>query len=79
MLERRVSQALSLRKKFLYDLSLVEEGEEEEKDSVEEMGRFVSSLGKGGEVKVLGASRGPAGRLIQSMFRYFEDEATFSQ
>ena len=39
--------------------------------SVEEMGRFVSSLGKGGEVKVLGASRGPAGRLIQSMFRYF--------
>ena len=38
--------------------------------SVEEMGRFVSSLGKGGEVKVLGASRGPAGRLIQSMFRY---------
>ena len=37
--------------------------------SVEEMGRFVSSLGKGGEVKVLGAGRGPAGRLIQSMFR----------
>ena len=27
-----MSQALSLRKKFLYDLSLVEEGEEEEKD-----------------------------------------------
>ena len=32
LLERRVAQALSLRKKFLYDLSLVEEGEEEEKD-----------------------------------------------
>ena len=32
LLERRVSQALSLRKKFLYDLSLVDEGEEEEKD-----------------------------------------------
>jgi len=74
LLERRVSQALSLRKKFLYDLSLVEEGQEEEKDSVEEMGRFVSSLGKGGEVKVLGASRGPAGRLIQSMFRESEQD-----
>jgi len=42
--------------------------------SVEEMGRFVSSLGKGGEVKVLGASRGPAGRLIQSMFRESEQD-----
>ena len=65
VLERRVAQALSLRKKFLYDLSLVEEGEEEEAEAVEEMGRFVTSLGKGGEVKVVGAARGPAGRLIQ--------------
>merc|ERR1712179_405416 len=48
--EMRISQSLSLRKKF------------------------VCSLGSGVEVRVLGAARGPAGRLIQNMFRESQQE-----
>ena len=85
--EMRISQSLSLRKKFLYDLSVLEEDETEQPDAVMEMERFVRSvnndgnfnvthpfphvrsLATGGEVVVLGASRGPAGRLVQNMFK----------
>jgi len=66
--ELRISQGLSLRKKFVYDLQALK-GDEEMPDAIEEMERFVASLGVGGEVKVIGAARGPAGRLIQSMFQ----------
>ena len=85
--EMRISQSLSLRKKFLYDLSVLEEDETEQPDAVMEMERFVRSvkmemenltslnpykfrsLATGGEVVVLGAARGPAGRLVQNMFK----------
>ena len=91
--EVRISQSLSLRKKFLYDLSVLEEDETEQPDAVMEMERFVRwvvtwhdmkwhdmgmtkywalitrSLVTGGEVVVLGAARGPAGRLVQNMFK----------
>ena len=70
--EARISRALSLRKKFLYDLMVAEDGEAE--DAQGEMERFVSSLGRGGEVRVVGAARGPAGRLIQGMFRESQQE-----
>ena len=33
----------------------------------------VRSLATGGEVVVLGASRGPAGRLVQNMFKVGKD------
>ena len=73
-LEMRISQSLSLRKKFLYDLDVMagggaDTGEAEQPDAVREMERFVLSLGGGGEVAVLGAARGPAGRLLQNMFK----------
>ena len=88
--EMRISQSLSLRKKFLYDLSVIEEDETEKPDAVMEMERFVRSvkiddlqlilndlylrsLAIGGEVVVLGASRGPAGRLVQNTFKVGKD------
>ena len=42
--EMRISQSLSLRKKFLYDLSVLEEDETEQPDAVMEMERFVRSV-----------------------------------
>ena len=39
--EMRISQSLSLRKKFLYDLSVLGEDETEQPDAVMEMERFV--------------------------------------
>ena len=92
--EMRISQSLSLRKKFLYDLSVLEEDEAEQPDAVMEMERFVRSvimilmeteahwftlrsLATGGEVVVLGASRGPAGRLVQNMFKVSEGSLMF--
>ena len=39
--EVRISQSLSLRKKFLYDLSVLEGDETEQPDAVMEMERFV--------------------------------------
>ena len=74
LLEMRISRSLSLRKKFLYDLTVLSEGEKEQPDAVREMERFVSNLVTGTEVRVLGAARGPAGRLIQRMFRESEQE-----
>jgi len=72
--EMRISQSLSLRKKFVYDLSVLSVSDQERPDAVMEMERFVSSLGSGVEVRVLGAARGPAGRLIQNMFRESQQE-----
>jgi len=74
--EMRISQSLSLRKKFLYDLSVLEEDETEQPDAVMEMERFVRSLATGGEVVVLGAARGPAGRLVQNMFKESHQDAS---
>jgi len=65
--ELGISRLLSLRRKFLYDLT-VAEGQEQE-DALNEMERFVMSLCGGGEVVVPGAARGPAGRLIQAIFK----------
>lgn len=42
--EMRISQSLFLRKKFLYDLSVLEEDETEQPDAVMEMERFVRSV-----------------------------------
>jgi len=67
--EMRISQSLSLRKKFVYDLAVLSVSDQERPDAVKEMEKFVCSLGSGVEVRVLGAARGPAGRLIQNMFR----------
>ena len=74
LLEMKISRSLSLRKKFLYDLAVLSEEEKEQPDAVMEMERFVKTLATGIEVRVLGAARGPAGRLIQSMFRESEQE-----
>merc|ERR1719347_21911 len=72
--EVRIAQSLSLRKKFLYDLNALGEDDKEQPDALLEMERFVKTLATGIEVRVLGAARGPAGRLIQSMFRESEQE-----
>merc|ERR1719427_724857 len=72
--EMRISQSLSLRKKFVYDLAVLSVSDQERPDAVLEMEKFVSSLGSGVEVRVLGAARGPAGRLIQNMFRESQQE-----
>eukprot|EP00092_Neocalanus_flemingeri_P094108 GFUD01119652.1.p1 GENE.GFUD01119652.1~~GFUD01119652.1.p1 ORF type:complete len:175 (+),score=45.84 GFUD01119652.1:7-531(+) len=72
--EIRIYQSLSLRKKFVYDLAALSVSDQERPDAVREMERFVSSLGSGVEVRVLGAARGPAGRLIQNMFRENQQE-----
>ena len=74
LLEMKISRSLSLRKKFLYDLAVLSEEEKEQPDALLEMERFVKTLATGIEVRVLGAARGPAGRLIQSMFRESEQE-----
>ena len=74
LLEMKISRSLSLRKKFLYDLAVLSEEEQDQPDAVREMERFVTTLATGTEVRVLGAARGPAGRLIQSMFRESEQE-----
>ena len=71
-MEMKISQSLSLRKKFLYDLGVL--GEAEAADALAEMERFVRSLASGGEVTVLGASRGPAGRLVQNIFKESHQE-----
>ena len=73
-LELNISQSLSLRKKFLYDLGVLGESEAEQPDALAEMERFVRSLASGGEVTVLGASRGPAGRLVQNIFKESHQE-----
>jgi len=66
--ELYISRYMSLRKKFVYDLNIAEH--EEQEDAVNEMERFVQSLcQEGAEVKVPGAARGPAGRLLQAIFR----------
>jgi len=67
--EVRIAQSLSLRKKFLYDLNALGEDDKEQPDALFEMERFVRTLATGVEVRVLGAARGPAGRLIQNMFK----------
>jgi len=72
--EMRISQSLSLRKKFVYDLAVLSVSDQERPDAVKEMEKFVCSLGSGVEVRVLGAARGPAGRLIQNMFRESQQE-----
>merc|ERR1711937_710270 len=56
--------------------SLHEEHETEQPDAVMEMERFVRTLATGGEVVVLGAARGPAGRLVQNMFKESHQEAS---
>jgi len=65
--EVAISRLLSLNRKFMYDLTVA--GGQEDLDTVKEMERFVKSLCGASEVVVPGAARGPAGRLIQSMFR----------
>jgi len=66
--EVAISRLASLRRKFLYDLTVAES--QEQSEAVQEMDRFVKSLcGSEGEVVVAGAARGPAGRLIQSIFK----------
>ena len=65
--ELGISRLLSLQRKFQYDLTVAEGAEN--KDAMEEMERFIQSLCQGGEVRVPGAARGPAGRLIQALFR----------
>ena len=73
--EARMSQALSLRAKFVKDFETVKgsaiPGDEEE--TARHMAEFVRALTTGGgggpaEVAVIGASRGPAGQLIRRMF-----------
>ena len=72
--EARMSQALSLRAKFVKDFETVKDsaipGDEEE--TARHMAEFVRGLTTGGggpaEVAVIGASRGPAGQLIRRMF-----------
>ena len=70
--EARMSQALSLRAKFVKDFETVKDsaipGDEEE--TARHMAEFVRALTTGGpaEVTVIGASRGPAGQLIRRMF-----------
>ncbi|XP_023324110.1 rab3 GTPase-activating protein catalytic subunit [Eurytemora carolleeae] len=65
--ELGISRLLSLRRKFQYDLTVAEGAEKQ--DAMEEMERFIQSLCRCGEVRVPGAARGPAGRLIQALFR----------
>lgn len=69
--ETVVSQAMSLRAKFLKDATAVTE--QAEPDDVEavasQMETFVQNLYMLPEVGVVGAGRGPAGQLIQAMFR----------
>ena len=69
--EARMSQALSLRAKFVKDFETVKDsaipGDEEE--TARHMAEFVRELTGGSpEVAVIGASRGPAGQLIRRMF-----------
>ena len=65
----KISQSLSLRKKYMYDLNALSDDKNEQPDALAEMEKFVRVLGTGGEVTVLGAARGPAGRLVQNMFK----------
>ena len=69
--EARMSQALSLRAKFVKDFETVKDsaipGDEEA--TARHMAEFVRALtGGSAEVAVIGASRGPAGQLIRRMF-----------
>merc|ERR1719427_2111213 len=45
--EMRISQSLSLRKKFVYDLAVLSVSDQERPDAVKEMEKFVCSLGSG--------------------------------
>lgn len=73
MCEMKISQALSLRSKFLFhDAAETVKSEASPQDKAEvvrHMGEFVRDLYTKSEVKVIGASRGPAGQLITNMFK----------
>eukprot|EP00095_Tigriopus_kingsejongensis_P007273 maker-scaffold144_size312663-snap-gene-2.35 protein:Tk07273 transcript:maker-scaffold144_size312663-snap-gene-2.35-mRNA-1 annotation:"hypothetical protein BRAFLDRAFT_221256" len=72
--EIRLSQALSLRAKFTKDVDFVtNRAQADDQEAVaSQMDDFVRQLYSKPEVKVVGASRGPAGQLIQKMFKEAE-------
>ena len=70
--ELKLAQALSLRSKFLKDALKVRATlfpTEDQDDVSKHMEHFVQDLYAKKEVKVVGASRGPAGQLIRQMFQ----------
>ncbi len=71
MAELKVSQAFSLRTKFLSNVHKVEATtENQDKEAVGlQMREFVKQLFVKPEVQALGASRGPVGQLITRMFK----------
>ncbi len=72
VLETKISQALSLRSKFLREetsQTVRDQASPQDKDSVSNfMEAFVRELYGGPEVAVVGGPRGPAGQLIRRMF-----------
>ncbi len=68
--EAKVSQALSLREKFVKDFQSVKENaiRGDEEDAARHMTDFVRELTLRAEVPVIGAGRGHAGQLIRRMF-----------
>ncbi|TRY78537.1 hypothetical protein TCAL_04254 [Tigriopus californicus] len=72
--EIKLSQALSLRAKFTKDVNFVKEKAQldDQEQVARQMEDFVRQLYSCPEVKVVGASRGPAGQLIQKMFKEAE-------
>ena len=65
MAETRISQAISLQTKFLWNFEKVEnQAEADDKEAVkQQMQNFVKELFVKPEVSVIGAARGPAGNF----------------
>ncbi len=68
--ESRISQAISLRSKFLQNVIKVQkEAQEDDQAAVgDQMKQFVKDLLCKQEVQAIGASRGPVGQLVLQMF-----------
>ena len=66
MAETRISQAISLQTKFLWNFEKVEnQAEADDKEAVkQQMQNFVKELFVKPEVNVIGAARGPAGNFL---------------
>ena len=69
MAETRISQAISLQTKFLWNFEKVEnQAETDDKEAVvQQMRNFVKELFVKPEVNVIGAARGPAGIYLSSL------------
>ena len=76
--EMKLSLAYSLQTKFLKDLNSYKE--EEDQEQYIQMNEFVDKLygNQQHEIGVIGASRGPAGTLLQKMFKAAQRESLMS-